>query len=74
MTDTSRFPSRLAAYEAGRRAGAKEERERLAAQPQRHDDGPEPLSLEDIKAGRYSLDELIDREPEVDQLLTGEAR
>ncbi len=76
MTDTRQFTSRFAAFEAGRKTGAREERERLAAEQEQHteDDGPPALTMDAIRAGRFSIDELIERKAEVDALLAGEAR
>lgn len=76
MTDTKKFPSTTAAFEAGRKAGAEEERARLAAQQEQHEEpeGPAPLTLDSIRTGQFSDDELIERGEEVDRLLAGEGR
>lgn len=68
----SRFPNTTAAFEAGRKQGAQEERERIAKQGKTDEAGdPDRLTLEDIRAGKYGVDDLIGRKEEVDALLAG---
>jgi hypothetical protein len=74
MTDVSRYPSRAAAFEAGRRVGTKEEHERLLKEGKPESDAGDParLTLDDIRAGKLTDDELIARKDEIDALLAGE--
>jgi hypothetical protein len=70
MGNPNQWPSKVAAYEAGLRAG-REERARAEREADAGDGGPESLTLEAIRAGRYSNDELAARKDEVDALLAG---
>lgn len=66
-----RYPNTIAAYDAGYAAGMKAERERQAERGESvsESEGPASLTLDDIKAGKYTTDELIDRKAEVDALM-----
>jgi hypothetical protein len=70
------YSSKRSAFEAGFAAGqakANEERERAErkAAAETGDGQPELMTLDAIRAGRYSHDELVARKDEVDALLAG---
>ena len=73
MSRTDAYPSKFAAYEAGRQAGVREERERAEheAAADTGDANPDPMTLDAIRAGRYSHEELAARKAEVDALWPG---
>lgn len=74
--DVGRYPNQMMAFEAGREAGKREERERADREREAGEAGqdrPETLTLEAIRGGRFSDDELVARKQEVDRLLRGEA-
>jgi hypothetical protein len=70
----NRFPSKLAAYEAGREAGLREAQELASREGEGgadDADGPAPMTLDAIKAGKFTNEELVTRKDEVDALLAG---